>query len=183
MSKRAELTLGIATICYIAVVYLYKGDVPSYYFFPVKLYDFVLGMYLAKKLDVPVKKWSLVFCLAWIAMVLIPWNLPIDENFLNVICSLCVFLGFYHLEDVTAGKVLMGNNGVRILADCSYEMFLVHHWGIILMSQILGPTTLPTAVLYLAAELVVVVLIGFVLHYVISQLLFYIRQGSFRISS
>jgi peptidoglycan/LPS O-acetylase OafA/YrhL len=88
-----------------------------------------------------------------------------------------------YLEGFSKAKELLGNKGIGFIADCSYEMFLVHHWGIILMSQILGPTTLPTAVLYLAAELVVVVLIGFVLHYVISQLLFYIRQGSVRISS
>ena len=182
MDKRPELTLGFATIIYIVIVLLYKGTVPSYYFYPIKLYDFVLGMYLAKKLKMPSKIWPLACGIGAVVMVLLPWNLAVDENFLNVIFALLVFLSVFHLESYSKAKQVLGKKWISTLAGCSYEMFLVHHWGIILMSQILGPTTLLTAVLYLAAELVAVMIAGFVLHYVINRIISCIRQGSCRIS-
>ena len=170
MDRYPEWTLGIATIIYISIVLLYKGTVPSYYFYPVKLYDFMLGMFLAKKLEVPSKKWSMVCGAGAVVVILLPWNLPIDENFLNVVFALLAFLAVFHLEGYVRGSQILGMKGISIIAGCSYEMFLVHHWGIIFMSRLVKPTTLPTAVIYLAAELAAVMVLGFVLHYLINRL-------------
>lgn len=170
MKKNAHITLAVSTVFYLIVVWLYEGSVPSHYFFPIKLYDFILGMYLAQNLKKPFQKYRLGLVLAAAFFLFCPVRVPIDANYSNTIFCLILFLCAFHIEETKISEVVFGGIMVRRLSAYSYEVFLVHHWGIIMMNKILRPQSLGKAVMCFCAEFAAIFVVGGILHEMLEKI-------------
>ncbi|MBR1470185.1 MAG: acyltransferase [Lachnospiraceae bacterium] len=128
--KNKYLTLAVATVYYIIVLATYRympyADVPSYNNFTVKIYDFILGMFLVEVMD-RIPKWTAAIGVALLGFYLVyPSKLPIDMTPSIVILAVGTFLIFRALEDVFA-KMPRFMKVVNLLSAYSYTYFLFHH--------------------------------------------------------
>lgn len=141
MLKKPNMLIMVSTAVYLLLLLFYKGTVPVYYFFPVKLYDFILGMYLAVKIKEPSVKTAVISFALMLGFFMFPIKLPLSDDYPNVILGLLTFLFVFSLEDIKKVKRIFECRIFKDVAACSYEMFLIHHWGIIMINQILQPQT------------------------------------------
>lgn len=131
MIKRPYMTFGLATLYYalmIAKYYDFKfiSTVPMFTNFPIKIYDFIIGMFIARILH-RLPKWSsLIGLLVTVFFVVYPKELPGIDSYQIVIQSVAVFLTFYGLETFLVKKDKF-NLVVSKLCEYSYEYFLLHH--------------------------------------------------------
>ncbi len=129
--KNKYLTIIIATVYYIAVLFLYKyyplsGVVPGYMNFLIKIYDFVLGMFLVLIIeDLP--KWSIWVSLVGILFsIFFPYKLPINYCLridIQALMMFCIFVG----SEAILVKIPRVMKFVSTLGSYSYEYFLLHH--------------------------------------------------------
>lgn len=169
MMKNVQWTMGIATLCFLLTATFYKGEIPSYYFFGIKVYDFIVGMYLAMKLKNPSSRMTLPALAVVVSLLVWPYKIGINENMILIIFVVGIFVLFFSLESWRISDKLFGNRGIKLLSGYSYEIFLVHHWGIILMNQILAPKTVMACVGCFVVESLVIVMCGALLHLVLSH--------------
>ena len=111
------------------------ANVPMYTNLVIKIFDFILGMFLATIIDKFPKFISLAGLLLNIFFIVMPIELPGIHSFLIPIECLSVFLLFAGLESVFT-KATKPMKLVDLLAAYSYEYFLVHHVVIIHLSRI-----------------------------------------------
>ncbi len=128
--KNKYLTLGIATIYYIIALATYKympwSDVPSYNNFGIKIYDFILGMFLVEVMD-RIPKWTAAIGVALLGFYLLyPAKLPIDMTPSIVILAVGTFFIFLALEGLFK-KMPHFMKVVHVLSAYSYTYFLFHH--------------------------------------------------------
>ncbi len=139
MLKRPYMTLLVATVYYCLIISRYYNFkvismVPMFTNFPIKIYDFILGMFLARVID-KLPKWSALIGLAvTIFFVVFPKELPGIDSYQIVIQSVAVFLAFYGLEHILE-KQEKFNFVVNKLCAYSYEYFLIHHIVITYMHE------------------------------------------------
>lgn len=167
--KKADLTIFLAAVIYLIYVFFYRGIVPSHYAFVIKLYEFFLGMYLAVRLEKTSEKQALIFGVLALVLLFLPWTLPLKSDYRNTIFCLLVFLFVFHMENTRVLKNICKNKMVGKLSQYSYEIFLVHHWVIILMNRILKPDSLISVCICLGIELIVVFVAGGMLHSLIKK--------------
>ncbi|MBO6206217.1 MAG: acyltransferase [Lachnospiraceae bacterium] len=128
--KNRNLTLIIATIYYIIALATYKympwAEVPSYNNFTIKIYDFILGMFLVEVMD-RIPKWTAAIGVALLGFYLLyPAKLPIDMTPSIVILSVGTFFIFLALEGLFK-KMPHFMKVVNVLSAYSYTYFLFHH--------------------------------------------------------
>lgn len=169
MKKNRKVTMAAATVCYLVLMAFYRGSVPAHYFFFVKIYDFILGMYMAEILKQPSKSRLPVLIAAVLLLILFPFKIPVNENYINTVFCVLLFLTLFCTEDTGIGARVAGSLPVRKLSEYSYEMFLIHHWAIIMMNRILKPQSAGRILLCLTAELAVVLTAGAVLHLALAR--------------
>lgn len=177
IQKKPDFAIVVVTICYLIVAVTYQGDVPSHYFFPIKLYDFILGMYLAVKLKEPSRKYAALSGTVAIVILVLSWKLPLNGNYLNVIFCLLVFLCVFHMEDVKGITNICKSWPMKKMSQCSYEMFLVHHWAIIVMNRILRPQSLTMAAVCFVIELAAVFVVSYGLNLIFKKLESHLNYG------
>lgn len=134
------ITIVAATIYYVAINILYSSipafnSVPMYTNLVIKIYDFILGMFLATILDKLPRFISIAGLILNAFFIVMPIELPGIHSFLIPIECLSVFLLFAGLEPLFT-KAQKPMKIVDILAKYSYEYFLVHHVVIIHLSKI-----------------------------------------------
>ena len=169
--KKPDISIGIATICYLLILLFYNGEVPVYYFFPVKLYDFLLGMYLASKLKTMSWKTSVFAGILLVLLWMTPFRLPLNEDLPNVIFSVLLFLCVFCLESIDLVKRVFECRIFRWIADSSYEMFLIHHWVIIMMNRMIQPETVVEVCICFVVELMVIFFGGGILHFLLKRVI------------
>ena len=131
MLKRPYMTFAVATFYYALMIIKYYdfkfiSTVPMFTNFPIKIYDFILGMFLARILD-RLPKWTcLLGLIVNIFFALYPKELPGIDSYQIVIHSVAAFLAFYGLEQFLTNKEKF-NFAVAKLCSYSYEYFLIHH--------------------------------------------------------
>ena len=129
--KNRNLTLILATVYYIIALATYKympwaEDVPAYNNFTIKIYDFILGMFLVEVMD-RIPKWTAAIGVALLGFYLIyPAKLPIDMTPSIVILAVGTFFIFLALEGVFK-KMPHFMKVVNVLSAYSYTYFLFHH--------------------------------------------------------
>ena len=128
--KNRNLTLIIATIYYIIALATYKympwAEVPSYNNFTIKIYDFILGMFLVEVMD-RIPKWTAAIGVALLGFYLLyPAKLPIDMTPSIVILAVGTFFIFLALEGLFK-KMPHFMKVVNVLSAYSYTYFLFHH--------------------------------------------------------
>lgn len=139
MDKNPYIAMAQFTVYYIAMIYLYDhlpiiNRVPMYTNLVIKIYDFILGMFLAKIID-RIPKWTMFASLAGTAFFAIyPKSLPGIDSFQIPIQCLLIFLLFAGLEDVFQ-KMPKPMRIVEIICAYSYEYFLIHHAVILHLSE------------------------------------------------
>ncbi len=139
MQKNKYLTLLGATIYYIFMNIIYSKiaffhGVPMYTNLTIKIYDFILGMFLALILD-SIPKYAIYPALIIsIFFILCPVTLPGVDSFQIPIHSICAFIIFAHFEKTFQkhGKI---TKVFDLLAAYSYEYFLIHHFVILELSK------------------------------------------------
>ena len=134
------ITIIAATIYYVLINIFYGSipvfaNVPMYTNLVIKIFDFILGMFLATIIDKLPKFISIVGLLLNIFFIVMPIELPGIHSFLIPIECLSVFLLFAGLESVFT-KATKPMKLVDLLAAYSYEYFLVHHVVIIHLTHI-----------------------------------------------
>lgn len=128
--KNRNLTLIIATVYYIIALATYKympwAEVPSYNNFTIKIYDFILGMFLVEVMD-RIPKWTAAIGVALLGFYLLyPAKLPIDMTPSIVILAVGTFFIFLALEGLFK-KMPHFMKVVNVLSAYSYTYFLFHH--------------------------------------------------------
>ena len=192
LKKNANLTIMLATVAYIVIVWVYHGAVPAHYFFPIKLYDFVLGMYFAIKLSGERKgenavlnykriaKLELIVCVTGgvvlLLLMLLPVTMPVKPEYVHTVFCTWAFYVAYHLEQISVARNMFASKPIKLLSKYSYEMFLIHHWGLIMMNRVLKPKSIPMIGLCFALEVVVIFIGGAVLKEVLDKVI-YLAKG------
>lgn len=191
LRKNANLTMIIATVVYIAIVAGYQGMVPAHYFFPIKLYDFVLGMYFAMKLQrngseksdgtavstecmgrVVVQREVAIGVLGGVMLVIVlvlPVAIPVKPEYVHTLFCIVLFYIAFNLEKVIVIRNIFASKPIKLLSKYSYEMFLIHHWGLIMMNRVLKPQGLWMVVVCFVIEFVVIYIGGAVLKEVLDK--------------
>ena len=135
--KRPYMTFAVATLYYALMIpkyYNFKliSTVPMFTNFTIKIYDFILGMFIARIL-VRIPKWAAIpGLIVNVFFAVFPRQLPGIDNFQIVIQSVAAFLAFYGLESFLVKREKF-NAVVAKLCEYSYEYFLIHHSVIIYM--------------------------------------------------
>ncbi|MBP3459966.1 MAG: acyltransferase [Lachnospiraceae bacterium] len=135
MLKNKWVTLSVATTYFLVLVFNYHFQIQPYMNFFVKIYDFVLGMFLIlvweelQKLNAPVKIriWSLVITVPVIGVFLF-WkkSLPIPVSLKIVILAVAVFVFAMQFEGpMSSSRILL--KVLQFVRLYSFEIFLVHH--------------------------------------------------------
>ncbi len=131
MNKNRYVTMAIATVYFILICIFYDklgyiSKVPMYTNLALKIYDFILGMFLATIID-KLPKWTLFLgILVNIFFAACPVTLPGINSFQIPLQCLAIFILFAGLENVFA-KASKPMKIVGIICAYSYEYFLIHH--------------------------------------------------------
>lgn len=127
MKKKPVITFLAATVYYLVMIYFYPFQkVPMHMNFFVKIYGFILGMFLILYWE-KIKKWTLALTLPVIAVFLFyPAVIPVLDELKTTVLSIAVFVTAVSLESIVerssrVQKFLKGFCGIH------YELFLVHH--------------------------------------------------------
>ncbi len=140
MIKNKYVTMVIATLYYVFINMVYSkiplfNDVPMYTNLVIKIYDFILGMFLVTFLD-KLPKWTYwVGLIVNLFFVFCPVVLPGINSYQIPFHCVSAFLAFAGLEKIfssDAAKKPM--KIVGILSAYSYEYFLIHHFVILHLS-------------------------------------------------
>lgn len=161
--KNTNVMMLLSTICYVVTVAFYHGSVPPYYFFFIKIYDFILGMFFAMVLKRQSRKSLIIMIPATLFLILCPYIIPLDRSYIVTIVCALIFLSAFELEGIKTTEIISGSFPVKILAKYSYEMFLIHHWGLIFMNKILRPSSVASAVICFILELGIICICGIIL--------------------
>lgn len=164
MNKNKYITLLLFTVYYGLIIYFYSriplfNGVPMYTNLCIKIYDFVLGMFLSFFLEKRYK-WEAPVGLAIILIFIIcPVQLPGIDSFLIPIQSLNIFLIFKAIDGLFS-KTDKLMKVVNILAGISYEYFLIHHVVILHLSkQGINTSFSNSKILILFAEEIIITVI------------------------
>lgn len=176
MLKRPFMTMGVATLYYTLMIARYYsfscfGNVPMFTNFVIKIYDFILGMFLARIIG-KLPKWSWVIGLVVnLVFVFCPIELPGNDSFQIVIQSCAAFLAFSGLEPILDGKEKF-NYIVSKFCAYSYEYFLIHHAVIIYMHKVGMNTEFSNLdiLLLFIAEIALTLALTFCLKFISSRL-------------
>ena len=140
MLKNKYVTMAVATLYYVLMNVFYSRipvfeGVPMYMNMAIKIYDFILGLFLAMVIeDIP--KFALYISIVVnLFFVLCPVTLPGVDSYQIPIQCLSIFIIFSFLEKVF-DKFSFFMKVIGILAAFSYEYFLVHHIVIVHMTRI-----------------------------------------------
>jgi peptidoglycan/LPS O-acetylase OafA/YrhL len=140
MLKNKYVTLVIATIYYIVINMVYAkiplfNGVPMYTNLVLKIYDFILGMFLALIID-KLPKWTFILgLLVNLFFVFCPIVLPGINSYQIPIQCLFAFLLFAGLENIfSSPRAEKPMKIVNTLCAYSYEYFLIHHFVILHLS-------------------------------------------------
>ena len=150
-----------ATICYIIYVLNYPFVHGIHTDFFAKLYEFLLGMYLARYLK-PVKGLPAAVCLALVlAFIFWPVSFPIALGFKITLLAAIIFVGTSFFEPYLQKTDMTAINAI---VKYSFEIYLVHHAVIFAMTDYAGAAGLITSPFAIAcltiAELIVIVLLA-----------------------
>lgn len=138
MLKNKYLTLLLSTFYFIVIVSVYKyfpfaEKVPGFVNFPVKIYDFILGMFFGLLLDdgrnekEVLPKWSIVLAgVITLVYIICPVAVPINENVKIVILNTAIFMLAISSESLLE-KAPGLMKPVGYLCGFTYEFFLIHH--------------------------------------------------------
>ncbi len=126
MLKNKWLTLGAATMYYLLLMYFYPFQMAMHTNFCVKIYEFILGMFLALTWRQIGKKSLFVTIPVIGAFLFSPVAFPLPEGLKITIFCLAVFVSALQFEWLFVKmnwlqKILQGINSV------SFEVFLIHH--------------------------------------------------------
>ncbi|MBQ3794698.1 MAG: acyltransferase [Butyrivibrio sp.] len=139
MLKRPKMTMLVATVYYALIISRYYNfkvisTVPMFTNFPIKIYDFILGMFLAIILE-KLPKWTALIGLAVnIFFAVFPKELPGIDSYQIVIQSTAAFFAFFGLEHFLEKREKF-NAVVSKFCAYSYEYFLIHHIVITYMHE------------------------------------------------
>lgn len=170
-------TFIAATAGYIVLALWDPFPVPPHQNVIFKGYEFLLGMYLITLTD-RISPKIMIAAAAVIALFLLyPVPLPVHPTFAITITSVCIFVLMAKLEPVFAkGKAFC--TACSVCCKYSYEIFLIHHFVIVVIIDrvwnAFGITAgLPVLVIMIIAS---AVLLGIGIHYASAGL---IRLGGF----
>lgn len=159
----------VSTACYMITAVFYHGSVPPYYFFFIKLYDFILGMYFALVLKKQERKSVILMLPAALMLIWCPCTIPVNRNYVVTIVCVLIFLTAFELEGGRLSDKISGSSFIRVISKYSYEMFLIHHWGLIYMNKILQPSTVFEAVVCFFLEFGVICAGGILLKKILEK--------------
>ena len=126
MKKNRYATMAAATVCYLILIFFYRSEIPSYENAFVKLYEFILGMFLILEKD-RLKKWTLIFSVPIIALaILLKKELPLPTDLRITLLCVAVFTLFLQLENWLDQRILL-QKLFRTLQKYSFEIYLLHH--------------------------------------------------------
>ncbi len=137
VKKKPHLTIVISTVYLAVMLFFYEkifafsavAEFPYVNFF-VKVYDFILGMYLATVSD-KIPKWSAIpSAVVTVAFLISPIAFPLNYTVLILILNLSIYLIALAAEPLFE-KIPRVMNGVSFLCRYSYYFFLIHHVVII----------------------------------------------------
>lgn len=132
MEKNRYITIIVATIYYVVLIFGNVITVSPWTNVFVKAYDFILGMFLI--LEIPRlmdKKGFRTFALVISEVVIVVGiflksTLPTPMTFNNLIYAVMLFICFFALEATQKRKNILDDYCEQI-CKISYEVFLVHH--------------------------------------------------------
>ncbi len=176
MMRRPYMTMGIATLYYalmIARYYEFTGlsQVPMFTNFVIKIYDFIIGMFLARIIG-KLPKWSFIpGLIVTLFFLFCPIVLPGGDSFLIIIQSVGVFFAFFGLEPILENKDKF-NGIVSKICAYSYEYFLIHHVVITDMTKIGINTDFSNLdiLLLFIAEIALTTALTFCVKFIVSRL-------------
>lgn len=175
MKKNPYITMAASTVYYVWMILYYDSfsfisQVPMFTNLTIKIYDFILGMFLATV----IKKFPGWIWIPGLAVnlffVFCPVTLPGIDSYQIPIQCLSVFLIFFGLENVLSKKDNF-LSGIEVMSAYSYECFLVHHIVINQISKVgintdFGNTKI---LLLFLGESVVVILLTVVLKFLVKK--------------
>ena len=134
MMKNSICFMGAATICYFIAVICGNENIPVHMQFMVKLYEFVLGMYWVIQRKHIGKKVQVFSVILFFMFVLNPFELPVENGIKITVLAVLLVLSVSNMEDVLEKHNWL-KKGLRSFCRYSFEMYLIHHWTIILITQ------------------------------------------------
>lgn len=126
MEKNSRITMLAATIYYVVLILVYPFQTPVHMNFFVKIYEFLLGMYLItrwNRIDRRVLWFSIPVVLIF---VFCPVGIPIPNGFRITLLSLAVFLLVIPFESFLSKRTRL-IAVLKKVSTYSFEIYLVHH--------------------------------------------------------
>ena len=138
MKKNRYVTIGVATVYYLCMVFTDVIHVTPWNNVFLKVYDFVLGMFLITEIPGLMEKKVVRRVLRYTTLALIIFGvffkpaLPTPVTFNNLLYAIILFIHFFTYEKLGDGEKEIGAKAkgykiVESICRISYEIFLVHH--------------------------------------------------------
>lgn len=180
MIKNCRLTMAAATALYVLLVCNYRFAMPVHMNFLLKLYEFLLGMFMircCKRLHNPAI--PLVSLLVILLFLCFPKTLPLPEAFRITLFSAALFLAAAYLEPLL-GRAVFLQKTLSFLCAYSYELYLVHHAVIYQCGECFRGRqyTLPEIMLIFLMELLVMAFFAFIIKKIHQKICRKIKRGN-----
>ena len=132
MEKNRYITIIVATVYYGVINFAVHFSTPPWTNVAVKVYDFILGMFLVMEIPklMEKKRFRLIACIVSAAVIVtgifLKPEIPIPDAMRNLIFAVAIFIFAFSLEFFGArNKVIDG--AIEKICAIAYEVFLVHH--------------------------------------------------------
>ena len=167
MQKYGSSIMAGAAVLVLAFTFWYHGDVPLRMLMIVKIFDFLMGIYLA--IHAEKLQWIPAVILACISLLL-SGLVHIPVEYASSIFAACLLATGLCMEPKLPETVF--SHGIRAVAEkWSFEIFLLHHALLLAMVRMIPEMTGAAVMVGLAGYLVVVIIFAGVLR-VIEKLVF-----------
>lgn len=114
-------------LAYVCIVLFVPFKDAEYTYFSVKIFDFVLGIWLAKNREIIKNKFIKIPALFILLVSFLPLNIPVKTEYWVTLDAISILILFYHaeglLQKIPDGAVLK----IQKLSALEYPMFLLHH--------------------------------------------------------
>lgn len=177
MKKNSRLFFVGSTCIYLLLLFYYPFSTPVHVNLLIKGYDFILGMLLGYTKHTFRPQWAFLSVPLVIFFFVSPFRLGIHYELKVEILAVAFCISFSYLEPLLQKKNL---KLLDLLSNYSYEIFLVHH----IVIYVLTPASIPylrgswSVSILFAAELVFIAFFAFILKWLSGRCIAFLSRRS-----
>lgn len=169
LNKNRNCAMILFTFVYMIIALKYRGSVPSYQFFFLRLYDFIMGMYLIMGIR---RRNAKIWIPAFLVIALIlgyPAVLPVPFVLVDTLLSAAIFIFLEQMEGLLVRMPKFIRGKIVWISAYSLELFLVQHAVLNLAAKQLRANSTLMCWVLLVVEFLLIIAAAVLVH-VLTQL-------------